>query len=751
MISGSTHPASTTDASIGLNSTEKIARGDETNRSDELTSVLETVDEENISAPFAESGVPGVTFHTPYDLCLRPFLEAMGWEGQDRQIAEALPHMDPISDLDTFRLVISRLGFDSGTLRLRLSEIGPDLLPAMVVFGDQEPAVLLSVESHEVALVFDPVAFDFREIALDSSQVTFCWAEQFNKQAQKHLEKTHSWFSNAVYELRGPLGEIFKITLFANIFALATPVYVMNVYNIVIGGNNIESLPFIFTAVLILVIFEFKLRQNRGVILAFFSARLSSGILNAGFSRILGLPINMIEAAPIGTQIIRLKQFEGIHSFFTGPVGVAILELPFILLFLAVITLISPALALIPLALASIFVLFALLVMPEVGRRNSDLNSAVSQSNAYLTDSISKVISVHQLCFEHRCVQRFIRISKNLALKRCRVQFFDSMLGVIAQSMMMLAGVSTMFIGASLVMNDTLSVGGLIAVMMLIWRVLAPIQIIFTNLNRISQFRESAKQIDVLMRLPLEHSTVSKVPVMRKFQGRVTLGGVAFRYGYQQEPVFKGLNIDIPSKQFVCISSATAGGRSTILKLILGLYRPQAGAIYIDGVNLLQLDSSEVRASIGYLPLEPELFYGTIVQNMRMAEPSVSDNDIVNALNDAGVDISCGMFPEGVQTRLTTERLSTLPIGTQQCLSLARLFCRKSSIYLLNDPASHLDEEGERALLRQLTKLKGSATIILVSSRPEHHQLADRVIRLSQGVISEDYDPCEKLKDATLS
>lgn len=720
----------------------------DTNSLDEIAAEkdedLADLDEQGVTTRFVASGIPGVEFTSEYEICLRPFLEALGWEGNERKIVEAIPHLDPIKDLDTFRAVISRLGFRSRTYRVTLKQIGNYQLPALVIFDDDKPVLLLSAEDRSTAFAFDPSSFDFKEIQLDRTKVTCCLAEGDKCKAKIAKNNRRSWFLDAIFGLKRPLGAIVALTCLANLLALATPIYVMNVYNLVITGKNFETLPFFFAVVAITMMFEIFLKRKRGQLLGFFGARLGAGIMNAGLSRLLGLPVSMIEAAPIGTQIIRLKQFEGTHNFFTGPVGVAFIELPFLLLFFAVIALISPVLTLVPFVLAVTYGLVALLAAPEARRRNNELNDAVADSNSYLMDAIGKKFSIHQLCAEQDWSERFIKISRSLAHKRFQTQFFDSMFGAISQSLMMLAGVSTMFIGAALVMSEDLSIGGLIAIMMLIWRILAPIQTIFTNLNRISQFIDTAKQIDVLMGIPLERETGANAPVVRRFKGRLTFGGVAFRYGQNPEPVFRGLNLDIPARQFVCISSAVAGGKSTILKLILGLYRPQAGAIFLDGLNLLQLDPADVRASIGYLPLEPEFFYGTIAQNLRLSEPMATDEEVEQALCDAGLDMKSKMFPEGIKTRLTSERLRTLPIGTKQCLSLARLYCRKANIFLLNDPAANLDEAGEHALVEKLTKMKGSATIILIGNRSEHFRLSDRVVKLANGVVSEDYDPSSR-------
>ena len=696
--------------------------------------------------PHIASGIPGVTFRTSFDLCLRPFLEAIGWEGEGRHLVEAIPHMDSIHDLDTFRSVVSRLGIKTDVHRLAPRDLTAEQLPAIVLASGQNPVLLLTIEGGGNAIIFDPEAFEIRNERLTNRLSYVCIR---SRQSVSNALKTQNenWFLSALHGFRRPIFAIFLLTFAANVLSMATPLYVMNVYNLVIGAKSFGTLPFMLAGVITVLALEIYLKAARGRVLAFVGARMSAGLMNSGLSRLLGLPINMIEAAPMGAQILRLKQLENTHAFFTGPVSVALLDLPFILLFFAAISVLSPALAVVPVVLVAIFAVLAVVAIPGTRKRNTEMNNSVSESQNFLTDAISKKFSINQLRNEADWHRRFIPIARETSLKRFRVQFFDAMLGTVSQSLVMLSGVSTLLIGAVLVMRGDLSVGALIAIMMLIWRILAPIQTVFTNLNRISQFLESVKQINLLMRIPVERETGTEAPVARKFRGRVTFSGVAFRYGAQDEPVFRGLNLDIPEGQFVCISSATAGGKSTILKLILGLYKPQAGGIFLDGLNLQQLDPHEVRASIGYLPLEPTFFYGTIAQNLRLAAPTATDAEIHQALQDAGVDITAPMFPEGIETRLSSERLAQIPPGTQQSLSMARMYCKRSPIFLLNDPDARLDDTGSQALIAKLSKLKGKSTIILISNKREHLSMCDRILKLSNGVIVEDSPPVERQHD----
>ena len=621
---------------------------------------------------------------------------------------------------------------------MALRHLVADRLPAIVLISPDHPVVLLSVGKNGVGTIFDGRSCDFEEIQLGKKVRPCCFAEPLNAAQNASPGASQSWFSNALDNVRKPIVTIFAFTFLANVLALATPIYVMNVYNSVIGSKSIETLAGFFAAVALILGFEVYVKRARGRLLAFVGARISSSLMNSGLAKILSLPINMIESASVGSQILRLKQFDGIQAFFTGAVATALLDLPFVLLFFVAIAIISPDLAIVPIGLALIYIVLAFLILPSTRRGVNAFNTANTKSQEFLTDAITKRSSIRQLRVEREWRKRFVGISRELSVKRSGIQFFDGLLGTLAQSTMMLAGIATLMIGASLVMSEELSIGALIAVMMFVWRVLAPMQTVFVSLNGIGQFLESVKQVNALMRIPAEHPFQARKSVPRKFEGRITLSGVGFRYGAQDEPVFRGLSLEIEPGQLIGISSATASGKSTILKLILGLYSPQAGAIFLDGLNLQQLEPQEVRAAIGYCPIEPVFFYGSVAQNMRLVCPTVSDSEIEQALVDAGLDLSGPLFPEGIETRLTNQTLAAMPVGCLQSLSLARVYCKNASINLLNDPAAQLDERGDRALVSKLMSLKGKSTTVLVTNRPHHLNLCDRVITLHNGVVASD-------------
>ncbi|MEO1495232.1 MAG: ABC transporter transmembrane domain-containing protein [Pseudomonadota bacterium] len=702
---------------------------------DHLEAALDA-DQDEILAPLTNSRIPGIAGETPFHACIRPYIEALGWTGADRNLVEAIPHLEPIARLEDLRTTLMRLGFRTRVHRAATRQLDPEELPVIAMLGATRPVVILEQVDTGTFLAFDGEAMEFVEIAKDARPLLCCFPvfEAGTDQTQK---KNTSWFADAMHRIRGPIAALFGLTFFANVLALATPLYVMQVYNVVINAKALDTLAFLLAGMLGILGLELYLRRVRGDLIAYIGTRISTNLMINGFERVLGLPIRMIEAAPVNAQVMRLKQFEGIYGFFSGPMATAALDLPFVIMFFAAIALLSPVLALVPIALVIVFMFLVAVSLP-ISKRNMQTNGdAHSARQSFLIDAITNQTTIAQLRAEPLWRKRFITPSRAHAMAAFRMQFFETMLGNVAQMLVMVAGIMTLLIGTNLVIAGDLSIGGLIAVMMLVWRVLSPVQTVFLSVNRINQLMESIRQVNQLMRIPLERPQKLTRSVFRPFEGHIVFDSVAFRYMANGTPVFRNLTFEIAPGELIGVASASSSGRSTLLKLILGLYRPQSGQILLDGLNLAQHDPHEVRASIGNTPLDPVFFYGTIAQNMRLSAPTATDAVIRQALVDAGIPPDSEIFPDGLETRLTDQKLMTLPAGVKQCLSLARMYCKNANINLLNDPAAHLDENGDRALVRKLQALRGKSTVVIVTNTPHQLEICDRVFVLKGGMMTE--------------
>jgi ABC-type bacteriocin/lantibiotic exporter with double-glycine peptidase domain len=248
------------------------------------------------------------------------------------------------------------------------------------------------------------------------------------------------------------------------------------------------------------------------------------------------------------------------------------------------------------------------------------------------------------------------------------------------------------------------------------------------------QLRTTVRQIDDLMRMRPERDEASPL-VYRRLRGCISTSGLYLNLGTRQEPQLRGVSMDIRAGEIVVVTGPNGSGKSTLLKVLLGLYPQYMGTVRLGGLDMRQLDPAEIRAAIGYASDDLTFFYGTVAGNLRFAFPDATDHDIVEALAAVGIRLPHPDLPEGIETRISATVAHSLSQGMLCRLALARAFVKKSSIVLLDAAHGGLDPGGDTALISHLCSLRGHSTVVLVSARPSHMRIADRVIVMNAGMV----------------
>lgn len=672
--------------------------------------------------------------------CLRPLLTAVGWRGEARHLFEALPHFDEIETVDDLRAVLARLNYNTLPKKLGLHELNEDFLPCLFTRSDGDVLVILK-RTDEGVHVFDAQALEYRVIDADRHPGQAYLLAEIDIQDDQKQVLERGWMSVLVYRFRRLFVTLLTMTFVINLFALSIPLFVMNVYDKVIGTRAQDVLGYFLAGILIVILADLALRAIRGRALAYLGSRCSALLSAAAFQQILHLPIAMTERAPVGSQLARIKQFEGIREIFSGTIASALLDLPFMLVFLGVIIVIGGAVAWVPVALIVMFGIMAVITIPLTRRCITACGEAGANMQNFLIETATKHRTIREANAVHIWLDRYRVLSSNLVTLQARAQLLGNVVQTLAQSLVMISGVATLAIGTLMVMAEQMTMGALIAVMALVWRVLSPIQALFLSLNRFSQVVRSFSQINQLMRLQPERQPGQLPSFYRKFKGDLGLARVSFRYTQKSEPALLGLTLEIPAGQVVAVTGSSGSGKSTLLKVIAGLYTPQAGAVNIDGLDLRQLNVGELRNAVGYVPQHATFFYGTVDQNIRLAHPSASDRDIAIAGGAAGMKQFAQTLPEGRETRLDSSFQRRMPDGLKQRLILARAYVKNAAIYLLDEPANNLDSAGDQALMKKINALRGKSTVVMVTHRPSHMRIADRVVYMERGIIVHDGKP----------
>jgi len=689
----------------------------------------------------AERDADGQQRISEYVNCLIPLLNAYGWRGDPRHVAEAVPHHASEFDLEGLRNVLANLNIRTTPHRVAQNEIDPDLLPCLFVpdianGGDHGGAsVRVVVSSDETGMrIFDGNSRDYRDgDTFDGKGTAFYLGDADAENSPERLGY-RSWLGQVARRFRILIYQALFVTLLFNLLSLASAVFVMSVYDRVIPSGSTLQLAYLLGGVILAAGFEALFRAMRARIFAHAAGRIYHIAGVSTFQQVLFLPATQTTNAPLGTQIARLREFESVRDFFTGPLGESLLDVPFIVTFLILIAAIAGPVVFVPLALAALFVITAAIVAPAIRRLTAKQGQLRAAQQRYLLETLGNLRTVKLLAAEREWLERHRETSAEIADTDFRLTWLNQIIQTLAKTYMMGAGVAVISYGALRVMNGDMTSGALIATMILTWRALAPLQSSFTTLTRLEKLRTIIRHINTLMRMEVER-TPGIVPPLRNIGSGIVFAGASFRYGPGHDPAVLGLSFEIKPGEIVAIAGNNGCGKSTLLKLAAGLHRAQGGTVLIDGVDIRQIDVIDLRQRIGIAPQVPEFFHGTVSQNLRMSDPTASEESLIEAATKASLLEEVLALPKDFETRLTDTLLGQLSSGFKRKLCLARAYLRNAPILLLDEPAESLDESGDHALVEMLRNNNGQQTILMTTHRPSHMRLANRLIVLGGGRV----------------
>ena len=677
---------------------------------------------------------------SPAANCLKPLLAALGWSGEARYLQEAIGTDQSVATLDALRRVLYRLNYLTSEARAGAAEIPPSQFPFLLETLDDDIWVVLSRHGDRI-IVFRGASGLVGDVALaDVGPVCRQIYTVTPDSARLPTSKAFlSWSSSLMASEASAIRSLFLMTFAVNMVALAVPIYLIAVYDRAVAAKSLSSLFYLLAGVLLAIGVEMVLREMRARGLAYLGARMEGLMMTAAFERLLLLPSHLIANASVGAQLARLKLFESMRDVFSGPLAAALLDLPFVLIFVFAVFAIGGPLGWLIVAFIALLILLIELAVPMARRHVAAAGDVRSESNKFLMEFTSNIAVIRRCGAEAVWIDRYRTLTEENLTHAAAAHRASVIEQTFSQSLVLVTGAAIIGCGAYLVIQGQFTAGALFAMMMLVWRVLGPIQTAFLNLNKLSQATGIIKQIDQLMRIEPEYRPEVVPTVGRSFKGPIELQGVVMRYTQGGEPAIRGLSLQVPRDGFVALTGHVGAGKSTLLKIIAQLYLPQAGTVLIDGLDYRQFDARLLRHSIGNLPQRQDLFSGTIAENIRLSHPAATDEEILSLLTELGEEDMLDRVKGGIDAPLDPRHPVMRSEAFRQKIMLARAFIGNRSIYLLDEPASRLDARADDALRNKLRAMKGKATIVLATTRPSYMYLADKLVVLKSGqVIAQD-------------
>ena len=626
---------------------------------------------------------------SPYAACIMPILTALGWRSYHRELIEALPHFADHLDLVDLRNMLVTLGYESDGKRTKASQLNPALLPCLFV-SDGGGIYVITERAGDQLTYFDAQEKRYftKEVTHDSG-TAYLFTDTHPTHAMGGQELTgEKWFAQILKRFRKLVKHLIGMTLMLNVIALFVPLYIMVVYDNVIGARSVNSLPYLIVGLAIALACELIFRLLRARTLGLLAGRLDYVIGVETFKKLLSLPPLLTERSTVNSQLSRLRQFDSIRDFFTGPSAALFLELPFVLLFVALLAVLGGTIALVPIAMIAIYAIFAVIWFPSLNQKLVHAGHARSARQRMLMETFSGLRELKALGAEQTWSELYREASGEAMTRTFRTSTSHAVVNSVAQSLMTIAGISVLALGTLKVMSGDMTIGALIAVMALLWRVLSPLQGVCLAMLQIDQITQSIRQINQLMKLSSEPNSYKAGLLMPKLKGKVTFDRVTFRYGPNDDPAIVGASFSINPGEFVAIVGGNGSGKSTLLKLVAGMYRAHAGTLSIDDTDVRQMNAVDLRRVIAYMPQKPRLFYGSIAQNIRLNHPLATDEQLRRAAEQAGIIASILKLPNGFDTLVGDHTSHRLPSGLIHGICLARGYVREAPVFLLEPPAA---------------------------------------------------------------
>ena len=645
---------------------------------------------------------------------------------------------------ELFIRAASRAGLAARIVKRPIGEISDLSLPCVLLLKDARACVLTALSGGKATVIVPETGHGTVELPQDhlaqryAGYAVFARPEyQFDARSDAtELRPTRKWFW-------GTLGRFWRIytqvglaAIFVNLFAIALPLFTMNVYDRAVPTKGQETLWVLVLGVGIIFAFEFLLRLLRSYFVDTAGRSADVIMASAVFQQVLGIRLDQ-RPQSAGAFAQQLREFESLRDFFTSATLVTLIDLPFVLLFIAVVAIIGGPVALVPLIAVPLIIGVGWFLQVPLNKVVTQSARESAQKHALLVESIVGLETIKGLGAEGRTQrnwERFVGMTAKSAQRARELsQFGQYFTGLVSQ----IVSVAVVVVGVYLIFEGHLTVGALIACTILTGRAMAPLTQVAALLTRFDQSMVSLKTIDKIMSMPVERPAGTQFVHRPVLRGAMEFRDVEFTYPNQPLPALDGVSFSVRPGERVAIIGKIGSGKSTIEKLILGFYQPQKGAIRIDGTDMKQIDPADLRRNIGYVPQDVFLFFGSVRENIAMGAPHADDAAILRAARIAGVDSFVARHPQGFDLQVG-ERGEALSGGQRQSIAIARALVRDPNIVILDEPTSAMDKGSEDWLIARLREILEGKTLVLVTQRLSLLTLVERVIVMDSGKIVAD-------------
>lgn len=685
-----------------------------------------------------------IIFDDPLLQCLVILTKLLSKPVSAEALKAGLPLVNNRFTPQLFIRAAERAHLSAQLLKRSLAQFNPLMLPAVLLLKDQQACILVKYldKNKKQAQIILPMTgegtltISRKDLQANYSGYTLLARPTYTfdqRTAQDIIPHSRSWFWGTLLKSWSIYSEVIIASFLINLFALASPLFVMNVYDRVVPNRAIETLWVLAIGVGIVFSFDFIMRILRGYFIDIAGKKSDILLASIIFQQILGTQ-RAAHPRSVGAFANHLHEFETFREFFTSATLTTLVDLPFALLFIAVIWTLNPELAMIPLYSMAIVMGLSLLVQLPLRYVVRQTFRASAQKHALLIETLSGIETLKARGAEGEMQRKWELLIGQIAQSSLKSRFLSALAVNFSLFVQQITTIVVIVTGVYLIADGKLTTGALIASTILTGRALAPLAPIANLLTRYHQSLAALRVLNHIMSMPLERPLGKPFLHRPQLRGDIEFKQVDFNYPQQPVAALTKMSFKISAGQKIGIIGRIGSGKSTLAKLILGLYQPTGGSILLDGVDSRQLDLAELRRNIGYVPQDLELFYGTVKDNIVLGASYVEDSMVLKAAQLAGVDEFTNRHPLGFDM-LIGERGEGLSGGQRQAIVLARALLLNPPILLFDEPTNAMDNRAEELLKTRLQPYLEDKTLLLVTHRMSLLSLVNHLIVVDGGQI----------------
>jgi len=679
--------------------------------------------------------------------CLIQLAKLHGRSVSRTSLSSGLPLVHNRLTVELFTRAADRADLASRILRKPLDEISALQLPLVLLLNEQRACVLVAKEDggKEYKLLLPETGMGEKVVSGEELEKLYAGYGIFVRPKYR-MERpslddlspvsTKDWFWGTLFKSWRIYRDVFVASFLINVFGLASPFFVLNVYDRVIPNSAFETLWVLAIGISVIYVFAVLMRGLRGYFVDEAGKKANLEISSVLFQKVLGL---RMEARPqsVGSFSKNLQEFESVRDFITSFSITALIDLPFMALGLLVIWYIGGSIVIIHLVAIVLLSLYAFLIQAPLQKAVENSLQASAQKNAILVEGLSGLETIKMLGAESQIQRAWEEAVSYIAKWSARSRLLSSSVNHFSYFVQSIVVVAVVIGGVYMISKGNLSMGGLIALVILSRQAIGPMAQAVNLATRFHRAKAALKTLNAIMELPVERPAGKTFLHRTGFRGDIELKNLTFSFPNQTIKVLNNISLKVSAGEKVGIIGPVGSGKTTLGKLILGLYEPSSGMISMDGTDIRQIDPAEARRFIGYVPQDITLFRGTIRDNITMGTHDVDDNLVLHAAELAGVDEFVKKHAMGFDIEVA-ELGRGLSGGQRQSVALARAVLLDPPLLVLDEPTSNMDNRTEVRLRDNLSKVIKEKTLLLITHRASMLEMVDRLVVIDDGIIVAD-------------